>query len=411
MKKEDGSTPTSGQVAVVFRIQSRCLEVDFSDKILHRLCSQTTLAVVNTMLRYLLPSLVTYLLTWPSGFAFGQGFNTRSGNSTIVVVVRAASKGELPGFPRVELILEGRRVDYGDCDTKGEYTFYFVPEGMYVVRARLPGYAPAAQDVPAQSDTRQRIVLELQPLGEGVADDRTDVRQRAGAKQEILAARQSRAKGDWSGAIQHMERAEEDAPHRVDIQMELGFYYWKAERLDEARASFEKSIELDSSLLAAHLNLAQILSAKSEIDEAREILHQASEAHPKRSEPLFLLAQLEVGSGNLGEAEKAANRALERDHSRVPQVYLLLAGIHQAKGDLNKETAALETYHCQTASMALSHALHQARHLEESSEVLKQLLHIRPDSVQDRDAWWRYLCRRSGRSDSMLSELREEVLQ
>ncbi len=382
------------------------------------------------MLRYLLPSLVTYLLTWPSGFAFGQGFNTQSGNSTIVVVVRAASKGELPGFPRVELILEGRRVDYGDCDTKGEYTFYFVPEGMYVVRARLPGYAPAAQDVPAQSDTRQRIVLELQPLGEGVADDRTDVRQRAGAKQEILAARQSRAKGDWSGAIQHMERAEEDAPHRVDIQMELGFYYWKAERLDEARASFEKSIELDSSLLAAHLNLAQILSAKSEIDEAREILHQASEAHPKRSEPLFLLAQLEVGSGNLGEAEKAANRALERDHSRVPQVYLLLAGIHQANGDLNKETAALETYLVEAPTGTRLTPVHERlKDIREESGItvltnvyfgivdryrrgeykaaVRALSHL---SV-DRDAWWRYLCRRSGRSDSMLSELREEVLQ
>ena len=102
---------------------------------------------------------------------------------------------------------------------------------------------------------------------------------------------------------------------------------------------------------------------------------------PKRGEPLFLLAKLEVGSGNLGDAEMAANRALERDHSRVPQVYLLLAGIHQA------------------------------RHLEESSEVLKQLLQIRSDSVQDRDAWWRYLCRHPGRSDSMLSALREEVLQ
>ena len=53
----------------------------------------------------------------------------------------------------------------------------------------------------------------------------------------------------------------------------------------------------------------------------------------------------------------------------------------------------------------------QARHLEESSEVLKQLLHANSDSVQARDALWRYLCRRSGRSDSMLSELREEVLQ
>jgi tetratricopeptide (TPR) repeat protein len=629
---------------------------------------------IETMRRHLLPLLVTCLPAWPFSFGAGQGFNTQSGNATLVVVVRAANLGELPGYPRVELFLEGRRIDYGDCNTQGEYTFYFVREGVYVVRASLPGFAPAAQDVPLQSDTRQQISLELHPLGEGVAADRTDVRRRAGAKQEILAARLSRAKGDWSGAIQHMERAAVDAPHRVDIQMELGFYYWKADRLDEARTSYEKSIELDSSLLGAHLNLAQILAVKGELDEAREILRHASDGHPARSEPLYLLAKLEVDSGNLGDAEKAASLALERDHSRIPQVYLLLAGIYQSNGELGKETAALETYlihaptgtrltpvherldelreqiaidtftdqyfrivdqyrhgdyhaavqalshlptddvvrtanrmekvgetdrvlaamllhtdtarlpggadesfhigravtylgriedqnarrdvehrwclamgnhyqskrrflaalpflkqaalefpqdieaglaygsaceaaavllgfnhmldraekqylqvleiaphhaeanlrlghvlrrmgrndeamfhldnaladkaspditlianvvlgdihrskgqlsraitcyrtaveiepHCQTAAVALSHGLHQARHFEESSEILKQLLRVRSDSVMNRDAWWRYLCRHSGRSDSMLSELREEVLR
>jgi tetratricopeptide (TPR) repeat protein len=91
---------------------------------------------------------------------------------------------------------------------------------------------------------------------------------------------------------------------------------------------------------------------------------------------------------------------------------LLLGDIHRSEGRLQiaidfYNTALQIDRNCLVAAVAVSHALHQARRLEESTDVLRELLHRSDESEQD--TWWLYLSGHSDRFESLLGELHREV--
>ncbi len=226
---------------------------------------------------------------------------------------------------------------------EAEIIFQIRDPGMYRVRVSMSGYETDLQQITVIPGERHQIFFELQPLGSGA----TGVPRGSPSPEvieQMVEARQLRAKGDSEAAIEAMEGVVEMAPEFAGGWMELGIYYWRAEKLDDATKCFEKTHELDPSVTGADLCLGQVLFEMGRVNEAQQILLRASESQPDRAEPLFALAKMQADSGDLNKAETTAEQALERDCSRVPQVHLLLAGIHAEKGDLGKEITSVESY-------------------------------------------------------------------
>ena len=77
------------------------------------------------------------------------------------------------------------------------------------------------------------------------------------------AGSQALANRDAEGAIRELERAAVLVPRASEIQNHLGLAYWSEGRLDAARTSFERAIELDCDNRAAVLNLDSLLRSAS----------------------------------------------------------------------------------------------------------------------------------------------------
>jgi tetratricopeptide (TPR) repeat protein len=275
--------------------------------------------------------------------AIAQEFQRPPEPTLLTVRVNVAGGGERNEQPLVELVYGIRRQDFGYVNSRGEIMFEIETPGMYRVRVSMSGYETELQQITITPGDRHRIFFELQPEGSGEGGA-----ARGSPSPEVIEqmveARQLRAKGDSEAAIETMEGVVEMAPEFAAGWMELGIYYWRAEKLEDATTCFEKTHELDPSVTGADLCLGQVLFEMGRVDEAQQILLRASESHPDRAEPLFTLAKMQADSGDLDQAERTAEQALTRDYSRVPQVHLLLAGIHAEKGDMDKEIASVESY-------------------------------------------------------------------
>ncbi len=269
-------------------------------------------------------------------------------------------------------------MDYGYCSSRGEYVFDVKEPGTYRVRVTLPGFAAPDQEVMMTSGMRYQLFFELHRAESGEAG--TPPTPRGPPPPEVIErmvkARQLRASGDSEGATQYMERAVEMAPEFTSARLELGIYYWRAKRLDEARASFEKVRELDPTKTSAYLCLGQVLAEMGLQTEATETLLQASQMLPDRAEPLFALAKMYADAGDQTKAEETATRALERDCSTVPQIHLLLAGLHAERGDLEGEIASVESY------LAVAPANANLSRIEKRLELLEAELILKPSIDQ-----------------------------
>ncbi len=173
----------------------------------------------------------------------------------------------------------------------------------------------------------------------------------------------------------------------------------------------------------------EVRLAYGSVCEAAGILHDPFRDHLEIAEeqyrwilasvPDHIEASLRLGHvlklrGQNDEAVDLLQNVLSRsvDPVHLFVANLLLGDIHRAEGQLQTAIdfykSALEIdRNCLVAAVAASHALHQARRLDESTDVLRELLHRSDQSEQD--TWWLYLSGHSDRFESLLLELRREV--
>lgn len=160
-------------------------------------------------------------------------------------------------------------------------------------------------------------------------------------------------KGDFEGALVLFEGIVENHPDDAKASYYLGFVKWRLFDLDGAIQQYERAIELDDTLMVAHINLGLALIDKGDLeraeselrvylsaspedgdahyyygmvqekmnqpDKAREYYTKASELNPEDPFPLFGLGDMARRNGKLKEAvamyEKA--RAL---NPHIPQL-------------------------------------------------------------------------------------------
>ena len=86
------------------------------------------------------------------------------------------------------------------------------------------------------------------------------IRTLQGAR-HYAAGNEALTESDGERAIHELEQAAALVPHASEIQNHLGLAYWSEGRMDAARMSFERALELDCENQAAAVNLENLMTS------------------------------------------------------------------------------------------------------------------------------------------------------
>lgn len=103
-------------------------------------------------------------------------------------------------------------------------------------------------------------------------------------------------------AVKHYQRATELMPGRILAHVRLGQSLECLESYEEAVAAYEKAMRLDTRHGGPVDRLTALLMQLGRLEEARDYLEADALRHPKKSTPLFRLAEIAEA---LGESDRA----------------------------------------------------------------------------------------------------------
>jgi Flp pilus assembly protein TadD len=131
---------------------------------------------------------------------------------------------------------------------------------------------------------------------------------------EVAAAR-ARALDEWTAA--QMQNA--DQPF---AWLNLGNLHLRQGRPDEARAAFERAIDLDPQSSVGFVNLSDLLRAHGRDDEGERVLRRGLEANPRAADLHHALGLLLVRRGENDAALAELHAAAELDPENARHVYV-----------------------------------------------------------------------------------------
>jgi tetratricopeptide (TPR) repeat protein len=124
---------------------------------------------------------------------------------------------------------------------------------------------------------------------------------------------------------------------------EEGLDHEDEERPEQARAAYERALELAPDLVEAHLNLGRLLHEAGELDAAEQHYRAAQAADPRHTTASYNLGVVLQDLGRLHEAAAAYEATLATDPAFADAHYNL-AGVYEALGDRPAAFRHLRTY-------------------------------------------------------------------
>ncbi len=155
----------------------------------------------------------------------------------------------------------------------------------------------------------------------------------------ILAMMQ---KGEPEAARARAEAIVAARPDAADSHRLMGGFHMAVEELDEARASFERALEIDPNDVAALTNLARIDVAENRPEAAEALFVDFLQRQPGNLVALTALAQLAETRGDTDKALRLIEQAREANPSAISP-RMTLGRYYANTGELEKaEAVALE---------------------------------------------------------------------
>ncbi|MCH8506676.1 MAG: PEP-CTERM system TPR-repeat protein PrsT, partial [Ectothiorhodospiraceae bacterium] len=173
----------------------------------------------------------------------------------------------------------------------------------------------------------------LQQLETGDADEELTRRQ-------FIALAALRA-GDTDRALSEARSVVSDYPDRAGAHNLLGGIYLNMGRNDDARASFQRALELDRNSVQTLFNLGLLAADEGELDQAVQYFEQGLERSPGNLGVKLRLADVHQQRGDGQAALRWLNRAVE-SHPESPQAAVALARFQYAFGEPDEAVRAAE---------------------------------------------------------------------
>ena len=148
-------------------------------------------------------------------------------------------------------------------------------------------------------------------------------------------------------AISEFQAAARVAPREPNVHFGLGFLYWKANRLDDAKREFESELANDPANALSIAYLGDIEMKRQNPDGAIPLLQKAVQLKPDLRMAYMDLGTIYMRQKNHTAAVAALKKAVELDPGE-PDAHYRLARIYQSQGkteESKKEFAKVEKHY------------------------------------------------------------------
>jgi Flp pilus assembly protein TadD len=291
----------------------------------------------------LLFSVLPALAQRPAPRAVGGG-NTNGPPPTVTLEgnVRAADNETPLEHIRVELHhLGGAIMGTTFTGGSGEFSFYGISGGDYVLVVEQDGYEPLRQQLQvSDSLTASGVLLFLHRLegSRSTAPTGTVSARRLGLPAKVqqdfeqgLAELYDKNKPEASLPL--FARVIAKAPKFDEAYYETGVAYRKLKRDQEAETALRKAIELSENHSAkSQITLASLFVDEGKFADAEALARQVLATVPENWAANYELARALMGQHRTDEAEKSILEALKAKPD-ISEAYLLLANIHMNRND------------------------------------------------------------------------------
>ena len=165
-------------------------------------------------------------------------------------------------------------------------------------------------------------------------------------------------------------------------RLQLGQFYTARGDEEKAEQQYLQAISVNSILLPAYLNLADIYRSQSREDEARDILLQALEVMPDNADTLHALGLLETRTNNTDEALDYLRRAAELEEAGTRHRFVYAIALHDL-GEPRAAISALEALvqnvpYDQDALLALSNYHAELGERDKAAQYAQRLIRLSP---------------------------------
>ena len=149
------------------------------------------------------------------------------------------------------------------------------------------------------------------------------------------------AKKDWPAAEAAMAALQGVEPGLPLDYYRFGVIYQAQNKLDAAKAQFEKALQAAPNAIEPLSGLVNVLVAQKKGDEALARVEAVLRANPKNYLAALLKGELELSRKEYAQAEQSFRRVIEIT-PKLGAAYLDLANVYVARGDLAQATKTLQ---------------------------------------------------------------------
>ncbi len=258
-------------------------------------------------------------------------------------------------------LLNGQGVPVGQTFTDNEGQAVFHINGGGVFRARASG-ADIEQTVSdsVSVDPGDRVALiwlhvklkaeadtptnASKPSTTKATTTANELRIPADAKKSFLKGMDALYRHDYPKAIEMFEKATAAYPQYDAAYDNLAVTYMQLGQTAEARAAFERSVQLNDKNADAERNYARLLINSQEYARAIDLLNKALVIEPQDSASLTLLSIAQLRSGDADAALQNALRVNQLQHEGYAVAHYVAGRAYETKQQYPKATAEYEAY-------------------------------------------------------------------
>ena len=268
----------------------------------------------------------------------------------LLVRVRDAQGAPLSGPVPVQLRSRLGNFNYSAFTREdGSLEFRGLTAGDYTLEVTLPGYLPATETINLPLGfpnvvPQVFIYLRRESDADSSAAASKPLMSDSKAQKEIKKAREKLEKNDLKGAQKHLERAQKKSPDHPEVHYLLGMLHLRKQALEEAKANFEKSIELYPQHVPALRALGRLLYQQGDLPGTVRRLEQALTVASRSADDHMMLAEALLQQNELEKAAFHARQAGELNPEMQPQMRLVVCQVLLAQGKYREAEGVLEVF-------------------------------------------------------------------
>ncbi len=272
----------------------------------------------------------------------------------------------LPGPVTIERLCNGTTHSEGYTDTKGNFGIQLGNE-QGVLQDAADGVGGARVSGPSGFPSARSSSSNMGMGGGQSSTDRLlqncELRARLGGYRSqsiMLAGRRAMDDPDVGTILLHRDAAGEggtisltslQAPKDARKAFDKGQEFMKKSKFAEARAEYEKAVQIYQRYAAAWCELGRMQANAGDEEMARGSFRMAVQSDPKFATPYLELAAIALTDKKWQEAEDLSSQAIKLDPFDYPQAYLYNAAAHYNERETDdaeksvKEAERLDSRH------------------------------------------------------------------